>query len=232
MDTQFILEQWQAVLQDMAQAAQASGRSPQDVRLVAVSKFHSAAAIHALYTAGQRIFGESYAQEARAKMTELPADISWHFIGHVQRNKVRHVVGNFALVHSLDSLELAHIMHNRAMRQGVVQPVLVQVNLAQEPQKTGIALSDLAPLAEFLAGSAWIRWQGLMLMPPFFDDPERAKPYFARLRLLRDTLERDYGLALPELSMGMTGDFEAAIAEGATLVRIGTRIFGPRCSLA
>lgn len=232
MDTQFLLEQWQAVLQDMGQAAQASGRSPQDVRLVAVSKFHSAAAIHALYTAGQRIFGESYAQEVRAKMTELPADISWHFIGHVQRNKVRHVVGNFALVHSLDSLELAHIMHNRAMRQGVVQPVLVQVNLAQEPQKTGIALADLAPLAEFLAGSAWIRWQGLMLMPPFFDDPERAKPYFARLRLLRDTLERDYGLALPELSMGMTGDFEAAIAEGATLVRIGTRIFGPRCSLA
>ncbi|GAB1410848.1 YggS family pyridoxal phosphate-dependent enzyme [Desulfovibrionales bacterium] len=232
MDTQFVVAQWQAVLHDMAQAAQASGRSPQDVRLVAVSKFHSAAAIHALYTAGQCIFGESYAQEARVKMTELPADISWHFIGHVQRNKVRHIVGKFALVHSIDSLELAHIVHKRAMTQNTVQDVLVQVNLAQEPQKSGIAVAELGPLAEFLAGSAWIRWQGLMLMPPFFDDPEQSRPYFARLRVLRDRVERDFGVALPELSMGMTGDFEAAIAEGATLVRIGTRIFGARCTLA
>lgn len=223
-----IVERWQAVLHDIAQAAITSGRTPRDVRLVAVSKFHPPESIAALYGAGQHVFGENYVQEAQAKMNALPADIAWHFIGHLQRNKARHVVGHFALIHGLDSLELAQIVHARAMNQGTVQEALIQVNLTPEPQKNGITLTDLHPIAEFLAASSWIRWKGLMLMPPIFDDPEGARPYFAALRDLRDQLERDFGLPLPELSMGMTGDFMAAIGEGATLVRIGTKIFGAR----
>ncbi len=228
MDGSLLVERWNAVLADMAEAARQAGRLPEDVRLLAVSKFHSVEDIQSLYLAGQRFFGESYVQEARPKMERLPQDISWHFIGHLQTNKVRHVAGRFALIHGLDSVKLARALQNKVEELGERQDVLVQVNLAQEAQKSGISEADLPDLAQFLAGSSWLRWRGLMLMPPVFDDPEGAKPYFAALRRLRDRLERRYGVELPELSMGMTGDFAAAIEEGATLVRIGTRIFGER----
>lgn len=228
MDAAEMRARWREVLERMAAAARTAGREAGDVRLVAVSKLHPADAVRALYEAGQREFGENYVQEAEAKMAVLPPEISWHFIGHLQTNKVRSVVGRFSLIHGVDSLKLARSLHDRARAMGLVQDVLVQVNLAGESQKSGIREGDLPPLAEFLAGCAHLRWRGLMLMPPFFDDPERARPWFARLRGMAESLRAGFGLPLPDLSMGMTGDFEAAIEEGATLVRIGTRIFGER----
>lgn len=230
MDQPSITERWQKVLEQMAAAARRAGRDPDSVRLLAVSKLHPAHDIRALFEAGQPMFGENYVQEALSKMAILPREISWHLIGHLQTNKVKSVVGRFSLIHGVDSLKLARSLHGQAEAMDVVQDVLVQVNLAEEKQKSGILVSELPPLAEFLARGTRLRWQGLMLMPPFFDDPDRARPYFARLRELAESLRTDFGLALPELSMGMTGDFEAAIEEGATLVRIGTRIFGERGS--
>jgi len=198
------------------------------VRLVAVSKLHPAEAVRILFEAGQTIFGENYVQEAQAKMGALPQSIAWHFIGHLQTNKVKAVVGRFELLHGVDSLKLARSLQEKAGALNLRQDVLVQVNLAGEAQKGGIPEAELPLLAEFLAASTHLRWQGLMLMPPFFDDPGRSKPFFARLRVLAENLRASFGLPLPELSMGMTGDFETAIGEGATLVRIGTRIFGER----
>lgn len=227
-DAAEMTERWQEVLGRMSEAARRARREPGAVRLVAVSKLHPAEAVRVLYEAGQREFGENYVQEAEAKMAVLPPDISWHFIGHLQTNKVRNVVGRVSLIHGVDSLKLARSLHERAVARNVVQDVLVQVNLAGEGSKSGILEADLPPLAEFLAGAANLRWRGLMLMPPLFDDPEGARPWFARLRGLAEALRAGFGLPLPELSMGMTGDFEAAIEEGATLVRIGTRIFGER----
>ncbi|WP_028576600.1 YggS family pyridoxal phosphate-dependent enzyme [Desulfomicrobium escambiense] len=228
MEAAEMRQRWCEVLERMAAAARTAGREAGDVRLVAVSKLHPADAVRALYEAGQREFGENYVQEAEAKMAVLPPEISWHFIGHLQTNKARNVVGRFSLIHGVDSLKLARSLHDRARAMDLVQDVLVQVNLAGESRKSGILEGDLPPLAEFLAGSAHLQWRGLMLMPPFFDDPERARPWFARLRGLAESLRAGFGLPLPDLSMGMTGDFEAAIEEGATLVRIGTRIFGER----
>jgi PLP dependent protein len=228
MNQPSITTRWQEVLEQMAAAARRAGRAPDSARLLAVSKLHPAHDIRTLFEAGQPMFGENYVQEALSKMAILPREISWHLIGHLQTNKVKSVIGRFALIHGVDSLKLARSLHGQAEAMDVVQDVLVQVNLAEEKQKSGILLSELPPLAEFLARGTSLRWRGLMLMPPFFDDPDRARPYFARLRELAETLRTDFGLALPELSMGMTGDFEAAIEEGATLVRIGTRIFGER----
>lgn len=218
----------QEVQEAMRRAEQRAGRAPGAARLVAVSKRHPAEAVRALFDAGQLDFGENYVQEAQAKVDLLPAGLRWHFIGHLQTNKARQVAGRFALIHSLDSLRLAHSLHDCAERQAAVQDVLVQVNLGREIQKSGVMEDALPELAEYLSGCRHLRWQGLMLMPPFFDDPERARPYFARLRGLAEMLRSRYGLPLPELSMGMTGDFEAAVEEGATLVRVGTRIFGER----
>lgn len=228
MEEPDIIQRWREVLGQMARAVRRSGREPGCARLLAVSKLHPARDVLTLFEAGQAMFGENYVQEALGKMAALPEGISWHFIGHLQTNKVKSVVGRFDLIHGVDSLKLARSLQGQAEARGVAQDVLVQVNLAGETQKSGIALADLPPLAEFLAASPSLRWRGLMLMPPFFDDPERARPYFARLRELAETLRAGFGLPLPELSMGMTGDFEAAIEEGATLVRIGTRIFGER----
>jgi PLP dependent protein len=230
VDQSSITERWRAVLEQMAEAGRRAARPPECARLLAVSKLHPAEDVLALFKAGQTMFGENYVQEALSKMATLPQGISWHFIGHLQTNKVKNVVGRFSLIHGVDSLKLARSLHRQAEVQGAVQDVLVQVNLAGETQKSGIFEADLPPLAEFLSESLSLRWQGLMLMPPFFDDPERARPYFARLRELAENLRDAFGLPLPELSMGMTGDFEAAIEEGATLVRIGTRIFGERGS--
>lgn len=228
MEVGHIVARWEQVCADMALAAMRSGRTAQDVRLVAVSKYHPAESVAALYQAGQRVFGENYVQEALTKREALPVDIEWHFIGHLQTNKVRQVVGCFDLLHGVDSLKLAQSLQNKAAALGMRQKILVQVNLAREPQKSGIAPDQLPKLAEYLLSASDLDWQGLMLMPPIFDDPEGARPYFAALRQLRESLTRQYGILLPELSMGMTGDFVAAIEEGATMVRVGTRIFGER----
>ncbi len=222
----------EAVRAEIAEAASAAGRSPADVALLAVSKFHPASDVRALASMGQLDFGESYAQEALAKQDELAdlADLGlrWHFIGRLQTNKARFVAGRFSLVHSVDSLKLAQTLHKRAQALQAVQDVLVQVNLAGEGQKAGAAEDDTLRLAVEIMRLDFLGLRGLMLLPPLEDDPERARPWFARLRELRDGLERELGIRLAHLSMGMTGDFRQAIAEGATIVRIGTRIFGER----
>lgn len=228
MDAQALSARWQEVQDKIAQAAAQSGRRAQDVRLVAVSKGHGVQSLKTLYHCGQRIFGENYVQEAQQKIAGLPADIIWHFLGHLQTNKVKHVVGVFDLIHGVDSLRLARSLQRRAQALNCVQNILVQVNLGGEAQKNGVLEKDLPCLAEFLVDAPNLHWQGLMLMPPFFGDPLQAQPFFARLRTLAQELSHNFGIALPELSMGMTDDFEMAIAHGATLVRVGTKIFGPR----
>ena len=212
----------------IASACAACGRDPSAVTLVAVSKLHDAAEVAALAACGQRLFGESYIQEALPKMEAAPAGLTWHFIGHLQRNKAKLAVGRFALIHTVDNLELAQILQKRCRDQALTQAVCLQVNVDAEPQKSGIAPGDLPALAEAVAAMPEITLSGLMVIPPVFDDPEGARPAFARLRELRDALTARLGLALPVLSMGMSGDLEAAVTEGATHVRVGTDLFGQR----
>lgn len=224
-----ILEERLAAVRGRIDAAAAGcGRDPAEVTLVAVSKFHPAAAVSLAAAAGQTVFGESYIQEALAKMDALAeASLAWHFIGRLQKNKAKFAVGRFALIHTVDSLELAQVLQKRALAAGAVQDILMQVNIAGEPQKAGIAEEEAQALAGDIRGMGNLRLMGLMVMPPFFDDPERSRPYFARLRALRGELADRFG-ALPFLSMGMSGDLEQAVEEGATHVRVGTDIFGER----
>jgi len=223
------------VRERIADACARCGRAPADVTLVAVSKFHPAEAVLEAARAGQAVFGESYIQEALAKMDGLAdaatpkgAPLSWHFIGRLQKNKAKFAAGRFGLIHSVDSLELARTLQKRCADAGAVQDILLQVNLAGEAQKAGTDEETLAPLAQEVLSMASLRLRGLMVLPPFFDDPERARPYFARLRELAQALARRLDVPLPVLSMGMSGDLEAAVEEGATHVRVGTDIFGER----
>lgn len=226
---QELAERMAHVQDEVARAAENCGRNPDEVAIVAVSKIHPAEAIRALNASNQIDFGENYVQEALGKQETLAdLDIRWHFIGGLQSNKAKYVAGKFALVHSVDSLKLAKMLHKKASELGVVQDILVQVNIAGEEQKSGVTEHGLFELADGIMGLDGLRLAGLMTMPPFFDEPERARPVFARLRELREALEPKLGIQLPHLSMGMTGDFVPAVEEGATLVRIGTRIFGQR----
>jgi len=224
-----LAERMARVKEEVAEAARGCGRNPEDVTIVAVSKIHPAASIRALHASGQLDFGENYVQEAQAKQETLAdLELRWHFIGGLQSNKAKFVAGKFALVHSVDSLKLAKMLHKKASERGKVQDILVQVNIAEEEQKSGIHENNLFEMMDEVIGLDALRIVGLMTMPPFFDEPERARPVFARLRELRDKLEPKLNMKLPHLSMGMTGDFVPAVEEGATLVRIGTKIFGPR----
>lgn len=208
------------------------GRKRDDITLVAVSKFHPAGDIAAVAENGQVDFGENYVQEALEKQSELKdswPNLRWHMIGHVQSRKAAQIAGNFALVHSLDSEKLADAFEKKLAEKKLVQRVLIEVNIADEPQKSGIMISELENLARHVMASCpSLKLEGLMCLPPVFDSGMAARPYFAKLRQLRDSLSAATGLVLAELSMGMSGDFEAAIAEGASIVRIGTDIFGPR----
>lgn len=218
-----------AVKAGLADAAVKSGRDPSTVRLVAVSKRHPPEDIRRLARLGQVDFGESYIQEALGKLETLSdLAVGWHLIGGLQTNKAKFVPGNFHLLHSLDSSKLAQVLHKRALALGTVQSVLIQVSLGGEEQKSGVEAGELDELAEEVAGLEGLKLLGLMTLPPWADDPEALRPLFARLRKLRDGLEKRLGTALPELSMGMSHDYGAAVAEGATMVRIGTSIFGQR----
>jgi len=223
-----IATRWAEVRARVDAACRAAGRDPAEVTVVAVSKLHPTTAIAAAVAAGVRDLGENYAQELVAKQAELPAldptAVRWHFIGRLQRNKAKLVAGKVALVHAVDSIELGAELGKRAAASGAVQPVLIAVNLGGEASKSGVEAADVAALVDGLVGVAGVRVDGLMTMPPPADDPEASRPHFRALRALRDQL----GRALPILSMGMSGDFEVAIAEGATHVRIGTAIFGDR----
>jgi pyridoxal phosphate enzyme (YggS family) len=212
-------------------AAEANGRRASAIRLIAVSKTFPAQAIVAAAAAGVMDIGENYIQEAREKhelLKQLP--VKWHFIGHLQTNKVRYAVRMFDLIHTVDSYRLAAEIDRCARLIDRVQPVLVQVNIAGEATKSGVPPEKALPLVQEIATLENVRVKGLMTMPPYFNDPERVRPHFAELRRIGDRI-RESGLPnvrMDELSMGMTGDFEAAIAEGATLLRIGTAIFGER----
>jgi len=205
-------------------ACERAGRSPEEVTIVAVSKTHPASAVREAAAAGARVFGENYAQELAAKRAEC-GDVAWHFIGRLQRNKAKLVAGHVALVHAVDSRELAAELGKRA---AAVQPILLAVNLAGEATKGGVSQDAAEAMARALAGVANVRLDGLMTMPPPADDPEASRPCFEALRALRDRLADALGQPLPVLSMGMSGDYEVAIACGATHVRIGTAIFGSR----
>jgi len=228
----------------VAEAARRAGRSPDDVRLIAVSKTKPVEAIAAAFAAGQRDFAENYMQEAVPKLLEVTAALAdgyengnagagerprWHFIGSLQRNKARDVVQHFDCFHALDRAKLADELEKRAAAIERHIDVLIQVNLAGELQKGGVAPEDLPALAHHIAGLPHIHMVGLMAVPPACANPEESRPHFAALRALRDRLRDVEGLSeIRELSMGMSGDFEVAIEEGATLIRIGTAIFGPR----
>jgi len=217
------------VKEALAKAARKAGRMPEDVTLVAVSKIKPASDVRALAETGQVDFGENYVQEAIGKQEELAdLDVNWHYIGGLQSNKAKFVAGNFALVHSVDSRKLAQALHKKAVSLDVVQDILLQVNIGGEEQKSGITVEGLPELAEQVMEMEGVRVVGLMTMPPFFNQPERVRPIFAKLRELKEKLEIQTGEKLPHLSMGMTGDFVPAVEEGATLVRIGTKIFGAR----
>jgi pyridoxal phosphate enzyme (YggS family) len=223
-----LVERLHAVRERIVHAARSAGRDPREVRLIAVSKFHPAQAVATLAAAGQLDFGESYVQEACSKQAELVhLALRWHCIGHVQTNKAKNAAGRFYSIHSLDSLKLAQALR-RHIPARKPQQVLIQVNVGNEEQKTGVHPGELPILAERVAGMPEFDLAGLMCLPPFFEDGALARPYFALLRELCEHLRIRLGLALPELSMGMSGDFVEAIAEGATSLRIGTDIFGPR----
>jgi len=232
-----IIQNLQKIRARIRRAAEKSGRNPESVRLVAVSKTVKAETVRQAIAAGVTILGESYIQEARSKISALPLppdSISWHFIGHLQTNKARDAVRLFSLIHSVDSFKLAAALNREAEKIDKVQSILVQVNIAAESSKSGIASQEVQNLIAEITTLKSVKVIGLMTIPPYFDNPEKARPYFDELRSLRDRVQKNLNaestpdLSLDELSMGMSGDFEAAIAAGATLVRIGTAIFGER----
>ena len=206
-------------------------RDPKSVKLVCVSKTISAPRIKDAIDAGATLFGENYIQEARDKVTSLESEsIAWHFIGHLQSNKAKYAVRLFDLIHSVDSFKLAKEIDKQARKNQKVQSILIQVNIAKEVSKSGVSEEDAPDLIRQISQLKNISIRGLMTMPPFFNAPAKVKPYFKALRELRDRIEdmQIDNISMTELSMGMTGDFETAIEEGATLVRIGTAIFGER----
>lgn len=211
-------------------AARKVGRDPAEITLVAVSKTLPADYIKEAAEAGQVDFGENYVQELRAKAEELDGEeLRWHFIGHLQRNKVKYLPGMAHLIHSVDSPELAkEIAKQFAKRGGHTADVLVEVNVAGEMSKAGIDPEGLQELLKELDRLPELNLQGLMTMPPFADDPEDSRPYFKTMVELRDNYSNSLGLKLKELSMGMSSDYEVAVEEGATIVRVGTAIFGSR----
>jgi pyridoxal phosphate enzyme (YggS family) len=209
-------------------AATRCGRKASEIQLVAVSKTHPPELIREAFEAGQRAFGESRVQDALPKLDALPREIEWHFIGHLQTNKIRKVVGRFALFHGVDNENLAVQINRIAGELGVTANVLLEVNVSGEESKFGFAPENLPAALENLAPLPFLRIRGLMSMAPYSDNPEEARPFFAKLREIRDRLATATSLPLSELSMGMSGDFEQGIAEGATIVRVGSAIFGSR----
>jgi len=216
------------VREQIASAGAKSGRSADDVELVAITKTHPTERVREAIEAGQTLFGESRVQEARAKVPELPSNIRWHFVGHLQKNKVRQALPLFEMIHSVDSLALAQDVNRIAEEEGLYPRVLLEVNVAGEGSKFGFAPDKLREEMEEVLGLRRLSIEGLMCIPPIGDEAESSRQYFVKLRELRDSLEKEFNLELPQLSMGMTNDFEIAVEEGATLVRVGTAIFGER----
>ena len=216
------------VHQKISEAAQKANRSPDGVQLIAISKTHPAESVRAAHQAGQTVFGESRVQEARVKIPELPSALRWHFVGHLQKNKIRQALPLFELFHSVDSLALAEDINRIAEETGTHPRVLLEINVSGEGSKFGFSPAKLREAMEPMLALSRVTIEGLMTIPPLGPEAEMSRPFFAELRNLRDHLEQEFSMRLADLSMGMTNDFPIAIEEGATMVRVGTAIFGER----
>jgi len=223
-----VAENLSRVREQIAEAAAKSGRSADDVELVTITKTHPAEKVREAIEAGQTLFGESRVQEACAKIPELPSNIHWHFVGHLQKNKIRHALPLFEMIHSVDSLTLAQEVNRIADEEGLHGRVLFEVNVAGEGSKFGFAPDKLREQMEELLALPRLTILGLMTIPPMAEEAEASRKYFVQLRQLRDRLQTEFRVDLAQLSMGMTQDFPIAVEEGATLVRVGTAIFGQR----
>jgi pyridoxal phosphate enzyme (YggS family) len=225
-----IADNFRSVMDRIAAAATRAGRDPASIRLVVVTKTVAAAQIKEAVDAGAKVLGENRVQEAKEKIEGLGSIAEWHLIGNLQKNKAKYAVNYFALIHSVDSLELAKELDKQAAKTGKKQNVLVEVNVAGEASKAGMTVRNAPVLVREAAKLGHISIQGLMTMPPYSEDPENSRPYFRVLKELAESIasENIPGVSMRELSMGMSGDLEVAVEEGATMVRVGTAIFGER----
>jgi len=223
-----VAENLERVREQLARAAAKSGRTTDDVELVAITKTHPADKVREAIETGQTLFGESRVQEARAKIPELPSNLRWHFVGHLQKNKIRHALPLFEMIHSVDSLALAQDINRIAEEDGMHPRVLLEVNVAGEGSKFGFSPDKLSDQMEELLAIPRLSILGLMTIPPLAEEAEASRKYFVQLREMRDRLQTEFRVDLAQLSMGMTQDFPIAVEEGATLVRVGTAIFGER----
>ena len=225
-----VTENLQSIEQRIRAACQRAGRDRSEVTLISVTKTKPVSMLEEAYAAGERNFGENKVQEILAKAPELPQDITWHMIGHLQTNKVRQVITRAGMIHSIDSEKLAETVSREAVKAGICMPVLIEVNAAGEESKFGVSPEETEELIRRIAPLPGIRVRGLMTIAPYTEDPETNRPYFAALkRLCLDISQKSIdNVDMYELSMGMTGDFEVAIEEGATFIRIGSGIFGER----
>ncbi len=223
-----IAENLERVREQIAESAAKARRAIDEIELVAISKTHDSAKVREAVEAGQILFGESRVQEARVKIPELSSSLRWHFVGHLQKNKIRHALPLFELVHSIDSLGLAQDVNRIAEEEGLHPRVLLEVNAAGEGSKFGFQPNKLREEMETLLALPRLSILGLMTIPPLAEKAEKSRRFFVQLRKLRDQLQTEFNVDLAQLSMGMTQDFSAAIEEGASLVRVGTAIFGER----
>jgi len=223
-----IIENLERVCEQITRAAAKAGRAVNEIELVAITKTHPAEKVREAVEAGHTLFGESRVQEARAKIPELPSNLRWHFVGHLQKNKIRHALPLFELFHGVDSLALAQEIDRIAAEEGAHPRVLLEVNVAGEGSKFGFKGETLRAEIGSLLALRRLSIEGLMCIPPLAEDAEASRKFFGQLRELRNSLEKEFDLKLPHLSMGMTQDYWIAVEEGATLVRVGTAIFGER----
>lgn len=230
MSKTMIKENYLEVLKKVNDAAIKSNRKQDDVTLIAVSKTKPIEALKEAYDAGARDFGENKVQEILEKYDKLPKDCRWHMIGHLQTNKVKYIIDKVCMIHSVDSLKLAEVISKEAVKNNITMPILIEVNVADEDTKFGVTTDELDDLVEKISELPGIEVRGLMTVAPYVDDPEENRQYFVILRQLSVdmTNKNPHNNYVTELSMGMTGDYEVAISEGSTLVRVGTGIFGER----
>lgn len=225
-----IRENLEQVRKNIEEACREVGRDPSEVTLIAVSKTKPVPLLREAYDAGTRCFGENKVQEIMDKYPQLPEDIQWHMIGHLQRNKVKYIVDKAAMIHSVDSLRLAEAIEQEAAKHKVQVPILLEVNVAEEESKFGLKMDEVLPLIETISGFPHIRIRGLMTIAPYVEDPEENRDIFRQLKKLSVDIEAKNinNVNMSVLSMGMTGDYQVAVQEGSTMVRVGTGIFGER----
>lgn len=225
-----ITENLEQVRKNIDEACRMAGRDPKEVTLIAVSKTKPVSMLKEAYDAGARCFGENKVQEIMDKHSQLPEDIQWHMIGHLQRNKVKYIVDKVSMIHSVDSLRLAQTIEQEAAKHNVCVPVLLEVNVAQEESKFGLKMDEVLPLIETIADFPHIKVQGLMTIAPYVENAEDNRDFFRQLKKLSVDIEAKNinNVSMSVLSMGMTGDYQVAVQEGATMVRVGTGIFGER----